>query len=553
MPKQHEIVGIFIRERHVFISTDGLTRTIIGEIEVDVVPNIGPLDKEVLTIKGEAAESGLSPGLCYRFYGYQKDYLNKRTGVSEPQFCFDSFVVEKPAGQEAVTTYLQQCEGIGPAKALKLWDRHQDDAIRFLREQPEDAADEMKIPYDAAREASELLTQRLCVEKTTVELYGLLHGRGLPKFKKLVDKIIMDYGSESALVIRRNPYLLMRYRGCGFMKTDALYVEFGHNPARLKRQTLLRWYAISSDSRGDTWLPWTDARDALTKNIAGSKVRVEDALELGLRAGLLADRIESNGRKWIAEKKKADAEMQSPDSSTWPAKSQSRMASSGRRLALLRGIVTPHQWDQLELALKAVVCVLAGSPGTGKTYCAAALIRLVIQMVGSNQVAACAPTGKAAVRRTEGLQANQVSLKATTIHSLLQVEQADAGTGDGWGFRYGQSEPLPFQFVFIDESSMLDTALMGSLLSARGRGCHFLFIGDPNQLAPVGHGAPLRDFISFGLPTGTLTKIERNDGLIVRACAEIRDYKRFSPAVKPNLETGDNLALFEREDAGRDD
>ena len=126
------------------------------------------------------------------------------------------------------------------------------------------------------------------------------------------------------------------------------------------------------------------------------------------------------------------------------------------------------------------------------------------------------------------MAAYDLPLKARTIHSLLKVSKSGGKDGDGdgsgeWGFEYNASNPLPYRFVIVDESSMIDTPLMGSLLAAISKGSAVLFIGDTNQLPPVGHGAPLRDLIKAGIPSGELTDIKRNAGTIVRACGVIRD------------------------------
>lgn len=74
---------------------------------------------------------------------------------------------------------------------------------------------------------------------------------------------------------------------------------------------------------------------------------------------------------------------------------------------------------------------------------------------------------------------------------------------------------------------MLDTDLFASLLRACANGTHVLLVGDPYQLPPVGHGAPLRDLIAAGVPCGRLSEIRRNAGMIVEACAQIKDGREF--------------------------
>lgn len=201
--------------------------------------------------------------------------------------------------------------------------------------------------------------------------------------------------------------------------------------------------------------------------------------------------------------------------------------------------LSSHQRDQFALATHGFLGILAGRPGTGKTFTVAAAIR----SLAGRRVAVAAPTGKAAVRATESLARAGCDVKATTIHRLLRVASCEGG---GWTFEHHEQCPLPFDFVFIDEASMIDTPLMASLLAARPAGCRVLLVGDPGQLSPVGHGAPLRDMIAAGLPCGHLTEIRRNSGRIVECCKEIAEKSEFCSSRKMDLEAGENLVHVER-------
>ena len=206
--------------------------------------------------------------------------------------------------------------------------------------------------------------------------------------------------------------------------------------------------------------------------------------------------------------------------------------------------LSEHQREQYAKAAHGCLGILGGRPGTGKTF---SLAR-ILAAIPSGRSAVVAPTGKAAVRITESLQRAGVKNKrATTIHSLLGPS-LDEETG--WAFEHDEDHPLPLDWIFVDEGSMLDTPLFGSLLAARAPGARVMLIGDVNQLAPVGHGAPLRDMISAGLPYGELTEIRRNAGRIVRCCHGIIDKHRFEPSPTLDLaaESPENLLHVERRD-----
>lgn len=207
--------------------------------------------------------------------------------------------------------------------------------------------------------------------------------------------------------------------------------------------------------------------------------------------------------------------------------------------------LSDHQRDRYAAATGSGGClvILGGRPGTGKTF---SLARILAR-IPSGRSAVAAPTGKAAVRITESLQRAGVrDMRATTIHSLLGPAR-DEDSGE-WAFEHDESNPLPLDWIFVDESSMCDVSLLGSLMAARDAGCRMMLIGDVNQLAPVGHGAPLRDLITAGLPYGELTEIQRNSGRIVRCCHGIVDRHVFEPSPKMDMEaeSPENLLHVER-------
>ena len=199
-----------------------------------------------------------------------------------------------------------------------------------------------------------------------------------------------------------------------------------------------------------------------------------------------------------------------------------------------------HQRDRLAEALTAKVSILGGSPGTGKTYTVAKLIKHMIRVgiVSVEEIGIGAPTGKAAVRLTEMLNASGIPTRARTWHSLLGIKSSSE-TG-GFGFAHDDTNKLPYRLLIGDECSMLDLSMMLSIFKAAEKGCHILLVGDTNQLPPVGNGAPMRDMIAAGLPFAELREIKRNSGGIVEACAAIRDS---DPWIQFTRMAGTNLHL----------
>jgi len=291
MPKLLELTAIFRHERHRWDST------VILDCET---PDKG---QGPLVVKATAEEGELIVGLTYRFYGrWQK---HPKYG---PQFHAKTFVRSQPHGQAGVIRYLVQAPHVGQATAATLWERFQGDAVRFLREQPDvcSAAVGGQFSEKKAKQAAEWLKGEQALEACTIDLIDLLGGLGFPR--DIGKRAVAEWGNKAAELIERNPYLLMRFRGCGFLRTDKLYLKLGGDPAKLKRQAFAAWYALASDADGHTWHPVATVDKGLRGHIGGAEVNGPAAVKLAVRGRLLTARRDDAGRLWLADRRRADNE-----------------------------------------------------------------------------------------------------------------------------------------------------------------------------------------------------------------------------------------------------
>lgn len=496
-------------------------------------------DGKPFTVKLKCDEDELVPGLTFAFYG--RFVTHFRYGR---QFAAQSCCKILPHDERGVVAYLRQAPGVGPTVASKLWKLFASAAVETLRENPEEAAKHVNVAsFTAARakQAAAYLEQEKGIESATIDLMAVLSGKGMPR--DTLKRCLRQWGNRAAEIVRKNPYVLMRFPGCGFTRADELYLERGGDPARLKRQALCAWNACNRDSSGSTWFDVPFVQRELQERIGSAPVRAIDAAKLAKRAGLLSV-YRQEGKTWLTARARAEAE----------ATVAERVAHFGGigfddPCSHFRATVWPqdfsedlsdHQRQQLQRSLLFPLGILTGSPGTGKTYTAARLIARLVGIHGQADVAVVAPTGKAAVRISEALESYGLAIKAKTIHSFLGVVQADEG---GFVFAHGPEAPVEERFVICDEASMVPIGLLARLLEALRDDGHLLLVGDVEQLAPVEHGAPLRDLIAAGVPTGRLTEIRRNAGAIVQTCARIRDEQPFELGTEINLEEGKNLVL----------
>jgi exodeoxyribonuclease V alpha subunit len=173
------------------------------------------------------------------------------------------------------------------------------------------------------------------------------------------------------------------------------------------------------------------------------------------------------------------------------------------------------QYEAAVRALAGRLTVVAGGPGTGKTYLLARMLTALARQSPGDfpRVALCAPTGKAAARLGEEISASAArvgspgarglleGLEASTIHRLL-----------GWArergrFAHHAGNRLPHVLVIVDEMSMVSLPLAAKLLSAVRDDAGVVLVGDPFQLRSIEVGTVLADIVgpAAGLEEGDST------------------------------------------------
>ncbi|MGV8940117.1 MAG: exodeoxyribonuclease V subunit alpha [Lysobacter sp.] len=156
--------------------------------------------------------------------------------------------------------------------------------------------------------------------------------------------------------------------------------------------------------------------------------------------------------------------------------------------------------------------VLTGGPGTGKTT---TVLRMLLMLQRQSSVTltiqVAAPTGKAAQRLVQSLRkgkqdllrhpgaplpdewhpllANVPDHEALTLHRLLGYRPHDNV------FARNAKDPVPADIVVVDEASMVDLAMLRSLLDAVRPDATLILVGDADQLTSVAAGSVLMDLV----------------------------------------------------------
>jgi len=348
------------------------------------------------------------------------------------------------------------------------------------------------------------------------------------------ERVLASLGAGAIEKIKRDPYVLTRIKGFGFIKADRVAHKIGKvNERQRLEAAVLYTLREASTKEGHCFLTLLQLKEKI-KQFTNMEVKSEDDLiEVIKGSSGITPVVDGNGKimriylNRLYESVTAVTE-KLLDRAYTVSPLRKEIEKDLRDYLTRNSFLTDMQKTAVLNALtKASISYITGLPGTGKTT----TVRELVAFLKKREIPfiLLAPTGKAAKRLEE-----QVGEKASTIHRALcfklrdrkeiiaRLKETETLPDDLSVFLYpeqNQENPLPAKVIIVDEASMIDIFVFELLLNALRKDSLLILIGDADQLPSVGPGQVLKDIVnSKDIFCGTvLTDIMRqskNSGIV---------------------------------------
>ena len=400
-------------------------------------------------------------------------------------------------------------KGVGPKTAARIVQRFGDETLTVMERTPERLAEVVGISREKARAIGEEFRQRVGMR----QLMEFFTQHQLPA--ELAVRTYKRYGEAAVELLYDDPYLLMDEElEAPFGAVDRFAIELGVSADDHRRVEAGILFELRYNlTAGHSFLPVDKLIAATTQLLDVDESDARDAVErLTEQDKLIQQTLADIPVAYLPELYEAEwysaRRLLQSARITFPApQGLNKLMSTVARESGVE--YSQQQADAIRSAATTGLLLITGGPGTGKTT----ILKGILTLLGQLQLRCvlAAPTGRAAKRLTE-----VTGQEASTIHRLLEAG-IDPQSGKML-FARDESNPLKADVVIVDEMSMVDIRLLHSLLRAIPEGKRLIFVGDPDQLPPVGPGFPFSDMLRSGvLPAVRLTEIFRQaqESLIV--------------------------------------
>lgn len=421
------------------------------------------------------------------------------------QFKIDTFEKMMPQTLGALERYLANgnIKGIGEALAKRIVKKFGEETVHVFKYEPKRLAEVKGISESKAIEMSEDFIQNWEVW----QIVGFLErfGIGAEHAKKVFDL----FGTNAIEEIEANPYILIDItRGVDFKQIDQMALDLGINYDNEKRVISgIKYGLIRSTYNGHACVLKSNLIEFVINLLDVKTENVEDGLiNLKVKDEIVIEERECEEYVYLNTFYNTEAEIAFRINRLQKSKNVKKVSHIEAELKKVEANSSIELSDKQKEAVGLVnennVTIITGGPGTGKTT----IIKTIIDIYEEKgkKVVLCAPTGRAAKRMTE-----TTGKEASTLHRLLEIGKIDEdslykNTSDYEG------TPIDGDLIIVDEMSMVDMFLMNYLLKCIYQGTKLILVGDEDQLASVGPGSVLKDFIhSEQIATIHLDKIFR--------------------------------------------
>lgn len=427
------------------------------------------------------------------------------------QFKASVVKISKPDTLDGIRKYLSSgiLPGIGPSSAEKIVDYFKENVFEILDNNPSRLLDVPRIGRKKLNSIIDAWTEK----RISPSIINELNGYGVD-FQNCL-KIYKIYGNESIKNIKSNPYAMLNLiRTLNFEDIDRISLKNGGSKVDSSRilYGILHVFKLEEDKMGNCSIEYESLVNKSFELLRIEKILIEKVLELGFNSQyfdkMKIDDIEFWQSFKISKLERDIAFFLKNISLSKPNYSINQDIEIEERIKIeeektknkdkvIR--LNDQQKNGVKNSLYNKINIINGGPGVGKTTVLKQLLSIIRK--DGYSVLLCAPTGRAAQRMSESTKA-----PALTIHRALEYNPIENG------FQRNISNPLDYDFIVIDEFSMVDIYLMHSLISAIKRTSHVVIVGDIDQLSSIGPGAILKDLMeSKCISVSIINKIYRQD------------------------------------------
>lgn len=317
--------------------------------------------------------------------------------------------------------------------------------------------------------------------KDNSEIYSELYNTGITT--TMINKVIKHFKSPDIALskIKENPYSLIEIDGIGFIKADEIAIKAGIKRNDNRRIIACIYNILNVNAEyGKSYMYYDDLKNDVT-NMINEEFDYDNIIH------------KMNNLKFLDNDRVCLEKYYNLEFAI--SEELKRLMNSSSLLNITKSQINERIYEtekeqgfefdetQLKGIIKSAysnVIAITGGAGVGKTSTAKGICNLF----PSTEIKAVALSGRASLRITEA-----TGYFAQTIHKCLGMNETGKPI-------HNKENPIKAEILLVDESTMINGSLMLKLLKAVPNGCKVIFMGDVQQLPPIGNCQVFEDILS---------------------------------------------------------